>query len=52
MLAAQGIVSAKDAHALRGALDRVSQDEIRQVVYDGTYEDLFFYVERLVFQGW
>ena len=51
MLAAQGIVSAADAHALRAALDRVSQDEIRGVTYDGTYEDLFFYVERLVIQG-
>src|SRR4029077_4750965 len=51
MLAAQGIVSARDAHALREALDRVSQDEIRQVVYDGTYEDLFFYVERLVVEA-
>ena len=50
MLAAQGIVSANDAHALREALDRVSQDEIRQVTYDGTYEDLFFYIERLVIQ--
>ena len=51
MLAAQGIVSAKDAHALREALDSVSQDEIRQVTYDGTYEDLFFYIERLVIQS-
>jgi argininosuccinate lyase len=51
MLAAQGIVSAGDAHAIREALDRVSQDEIRCVTYDGTYEDLFFYVERLVVEG-
>jgi argininosuccinate lyase len=51
MLAAQGIVSANDAHALRQALDGVSQDEIRGVIYDGTYEDLFFYVERLVVQA-
>ncbi len=51
MLAAQEIVSASDAHALREALDRVSQDEIRHVTYDGTYEDLFFYVERLVTQS-
>jgi argininosuccinate lyase len=51
MLAAQGIVSANEAHALRLALDAVSQDEIRCVTYDGTYEDLFFYVERLVVQG-
>src|SRR3982074_3745423 len=51
MLAAQGIVSAADAHALRVALDGVSQDEIRGVTYDGSYEDLFFYVERLVIEA-
>src|SRR6266571_1681190 len=38
MLAECGMVS----------LDGVSLDEIRRVVYDGSYEDLFFYVERLV----
>src|SRR3954462_7899457 len=43
MLAEQRIVSAQDAHTLRAALDSVSQDAIRQVSYDGTYEDLFFY---------
>src|SRR5438105_6128501 len=48
MLAAQGIVSPSDAHKLRMALDAVSQDDIRNVTYDGTYEDLFFYVERLL----
>jgi argininosuccinate lyase len=48
MLAAQGIVSPKDAHAIRVALDGISQEEIRAVIYDGTYEDLFFYVERLM----
>src|SRR4029078_91184 len=51
MLADQGIVSANDAHALRQALDGISQDEIRRVTYDGTYEDLFFYVERLIIQA-
>ena len=51
MLADRGIVSAGDAHALREALDGVSQNEIRDVKYDGTYEDLFFYVERLVIQA-
>jgi argininosuccinate lyase len=51
MLAEQGIVSPNDAHALRQALDGISQDEIRGVTYDGTYEDLFFYVERLVVQA-
>ena len=48
MLAHQGIVSADDAHTLRVALDAVSQDEIQKVQYDGTYEDLFYYVERLI----
>jgi argininosuccinate lyase len=48
MLAAQGMVSAGDARRLRDALDGVSQDEIRRVKYDGTYEDLFFYIERLI----
>ncbi len=51
MLAAQGIVSPSDAHALREALDGVSQDAIRDVKYDGTYEDLFFYVERLIIEA-
>ena len=51
MLAAQGIVSPSDAHALRQALDGVSQDAIRDVKYDGTYEDLFFYVERLIIEA-
>ena len=48
MLAAQRIVSAEDAHALRVALDSVSQAEVRGATYDGTCEDLFFYVERLI----
>ena len=51
MLADRGIVSAADAHALREALDGVSQDAVREVKYDGTYEDLFFYVEHLVVQA-
>jgi argininosuccinate lyase len=48
MLEAQGIVPRDAAHTLRLALDGVSQDAIRDVKYDGTYEDLFFYVERLI----
>src|SRR6267142_1701596 len=48
MLAAQGIVSADDAHRIREALDAVSLDEVRRARYDGSYEDLFFYVERLI----
>jgi len=51
MLAEQGIVSKSDAHAIREALDGVSLDDVRDVKYDGTYEDLFFYVERLIVQA-
>jgi argininosuccinate lyase len=48
MLADRGIVSAGDAHALREALDHISLADIRRTPYDGTCEDLFFYVERLL----
>ena len=48
MLTDRGIVSAGDAHALREALDHISLSEIRRTPYDGTCEDLFFYVERLL----
>src|SRR5947208_1435938 len=51
MLDAQGIVPREAAHQLRVALDGVSQDAIRAVKYDGTYEDLFFYVERLIVEA-
>jgi argininosuccinate lyase len=50
MLTEQGIVQRVDARAIRGALDAIGLDEVRQVEYDGTYEDLFFYVERLIVQ--
>jgi argininosuccinate lyase len=48
MLADRGIVSAADAHALRAALDTISQDEVRGSKYDGSCEDLFFYLDRLI----
>src|SRR5262249_34133906 len=40
-----------DARAIRDALDRIAMDEIRRVRYDGTYEDLFFLVERRIAEG-
>jgi argininosuccinate lyase len=46
MLASRGIVSADDAHALRVALDSISPVDLGRASYDGTCEDLFFYVER------
>jgi argininosuccinate lyase len=51
MLAQQGIVSADDAHAIRTALDSVQLDEVRRVEYDGTYEDLFFYLDGLIIKA-
>ena len=48
MLAQQQIVSREDAHAIREALDAISLDAIRDAKYDGSCEDLFFYVERLI----
>ncbi len=48
MLAEQGIVPQTDARAIRAALDGISQDDVRKVRYDGSYEDLFFFVDRLV----
>jgi argininosuccinate lyase len=48
MLAEQGIVSAADAHALRVGLDSISQDDVRGSKYDGSCEDLFFYLDRLI----
>jgi argininosuccinate lyase len=48
MLAQQGIIGAADAHALRAGLDTISQDEVRCSTYDGSCEDLFFYLNRLI----
>ena len=48
MLAGRGIVLPSDARAIRDALDAVSHDEVQDLKYDGTYEDLFFFVERLI----
>ena len=46
MLTAQGIVSADAARLIRTGLDRIDEDQVRRVSYDGTYEDLFFYLEQ------
>jgi argininosuccinate lyase len=48
MLADRGIIGEADAHTLREALDHVSLSDIRRTPYDGTCEDLFFHVERLL----
>jgi argininosuccinate lyase len=48
MLARTGIVSGDDARVVRDALDRIPPDAVRAAVFDGSVEDLFCYVERLV----
>jgi argininosuccinate lyase len=48
MLAECGIVPRAEARAIRDALERVPVEDVKRVTYDGTYEDLFFYVERLI----
>jgi argininosuccinate lyase len=48
MLTETGIVSAADARALRAALDGISLEAVRGATYDGSCEDLFFFIERLV----
>jgi argininosuccinate lyase len=51
MLAERGIVAPGDVHTLREALDGIDEARIREVRYDGSYEDLFFYVDRLIAQA-
>ncbi|MGB2715974.1 MAG: argininosuccinate lyase [Vicinamibacterales bacterium] len=48
MLVERDIVGRSEGRALAKALDSVSLPDVRQVQFDGTYEDLFFYVERLI----
>jgi argininosuccinate lyase len=48
MLDTRRIITSADAHLLRQALDSISLSDVRRVAYDGTYEDLFFYIDRLV----
>ncbi|MGE0445081.1 MAG: argininosuccinate lyase [Vicinamibacterales bacterium] len=48
MLAERGIVPPGDARALRDALASLSPAQVRATPYDGSCEDLFFHVERLL----
>ena len=48
MLAERGIIPASDARAVRDALAAIEPDDVRAVKFDGTCEDLFFYVDRLI----
>jgi argininosuccinate lyase len=48
MLAERGIISLAQARAIRDGLDAISVADIRNTEYDGTCEDLFFFVDRLL----
>jgi argininosuccinate lyase len=48
MLAERGIIEPAPAHALREALDSISVASVRRTPYDGTCEDLFSHVDRLL----
>jgi argininosuccinate lyase len=45
------IVPAEAAASIRRALDAIVVPDVRAVSYDGTYEDLFCYVERLIVEA-
>jgi argininosuccinate lyase len=53
MLAGQGILCPADARVLRSALGAISAQtvQLQDIDYDGTYEDLFFYLDRLIQQA-
>ena len=46
MLAERGIIPRQEARQIRAALRTIDPGAIQSVRYDGTYEDLFFYVEE------
>src|SRR4051812_7623882 len=51
MLTEQRIVPPAQARAVRDALDGISVSDIRGTEYDGTCEDLFFFVNRLLIRA-
>ncbi|MGD1094822.1 MAG: argininosuccinate lyase [Bryobacteraceae bacterium] len=48
MLASTGILTEDEKQKLISALDGLDRDLIERTVYDGAYEDLFFFVESLI----
>ena len=50
MLARQGILTQEEERTLIAALDQLDRKEIAAAVYDGSHEDLFFYIETLLEQ--
>src|SRR5690242_21182118 len=46
MLARQGIITTDEASTCLRALQQLDLQAIRSAIYDGTCEDLFFYIEQ------
>lgn len=46
MLAEQGIISPDERRLILGALRRLDLDSVRSACYDGSFEDLFYYLQR------
>src|ERR1700754_5027874 len=46
MLARQGIMPADEAAMCIRAIDALDRDQVKCAEYDGTFEDLFFYLEK------
>jgi argininosuccinate lyase len=51
MLAEQGIIPAQDARRILASLDQLDRQTMAQARYDGTVEDFYFFVERLLIAG-
>ena len=48
MLAQQSILTPAEEQGLRSALNQLDRDAISRARYDGSFEDLFFYIENLL----
>lgn len=46
MLGEQGIITVEEQRVILKALQKLDLDAIHQVKYDGTFEDLFYYLQR------
>src|SRR5262245_1572409 len=51
ILSERGVIERPPARAIHDALDAISVDAIRKTPYDGTCEDLFSYVERVLIEA-
>jgi argininosuccinate lyase len=48
MLAKQGILTPSEERTLLDSLNKLDKDEIARACYDGSCEDLFFFIEKLL----